>query len=432
MDFFLFLALNAVLFARPSELVPALAEVPVYEIVILTCLAASLPGVLRQFSPRALASQPVTVCVLGVLGGIVLSQLSRLYIGMAWQEGFSFAKVVVYYLLLMATVNTPARLKRYMGALVCFATALATIALLQYHEIVTIPGLTTLQQLEIDGLTGDIITIPRLRGTGIFNDPNDLSLMLVAGVLLSLYAAGDKRRGPGRFGWLAPLPLFLYALTLTQSRGGFLSLTCGLFVLFRARYGWLKAAALASVVLPAVFLLFSGRQTDISLEGGTSQERIQAWRDGFQLFKGSPVFGNGSGTFADEVGIVAHNSFVHCYAELGLVGGTFFTGLFFCAGLGLWRMCSPRAPKFDPEMARAAQYALAILGAYAVGLLSLSRPYVASTYSVVGLAAALLTVADVRFKRPVLMTNFRLLPRLVTASGAWLVCLYVFVRFFAR
>ena len=36
---------------------------------------------------------------------------------------------------------------------------------------------------------------------------------------------------------------------------------------------------------------------------------------------------------ADLAGLVAHNSFVHAYVELGFLGGTFFFGCFLFAGL---------------------------------------------------------------------------------------------------
>ena len=48
LDFALVLVLNAVLFIRPAEIIPALANMPIYNWVILTCLAVSLATILNQ------------------------------------------------------------------------------------------------------------------------------------------------------------------------------------------------------------------------------------------------------------------------------------------------------------------------------------------------------------------------------------------------
>src|SRR5205823_3488992 len=97
---------------------------------------------------------------------------------------------------------------------------------------------------------------------------------------------------------------------------------------------------LAAVVLPALFALFAGRQTDLSAAGGTGQARIQLWSEGLALFREAPFFGVGQGSYAEHVDQVAHNSFVECYAELGFFGGTLFLGAFFCAVCVLRRLDS--------------------------------------------------------------------------------------------
>ena len=81
--------------------------------------------------------------------------------------------------------------------------------------------------------------------------------------------------------------------------------------------------------LPIMFILFGGRQTNINMGGDdTMQERVQLWSEGLDLFREAPVFGIGYREYAEQVGQVAHNSFVHCYAELGFFGGTIFLAAF--------------------------------------------------------------------------------------------------------
>src|SRR5438270_5770668 len=73
LGFALFLLLNAALFLRPAEIVPALYGLEIYLVVILACLAASFPVVLDQLRPAELERRPITVCVLGLFLAVVLS-----------------------------------------------------------------------------------------------------------------------------------------------------------------------------------------------------------------------------------------------------------------------------------------------------------------------------------------------------------------------
>ena len=97
----------------------------------------------------------------------------------------------------------------------------------------------------------------RLAGSGIFNDPNEIGVLIAAALLLGLYWLFDQRSGLLRFLWIAPLVFFLYALTLTQSRGAVLALAAGLGVFLTARFGWRTALLFGVVLLPAGALLLA-------------------------------------------------------------------------------------------------------------------------------------------------------------------------------
>src|SRR5262245_43758079 len=102
MQFVLFVSLIALLFLRPQEILPGLRGMPLYELVILTAIAASALWLLGQLSPRSLTARPTTVCVLGLLAAVMLSHLSNFLVGEAAAWGFQFFKVVVLYLLMLA------------------------------------------------------------------------------------------------------------------------------------------------------------------------------------------------------------------------------------------------------------------------------------------------------------------------------------------
>lgn len=389
MGFFLFLLLNAALFIRPAEVVPGLIGLPIYNVLILGCLAFSSPVVLRQLRGAALVENPITSCVVGLFGSVVLSHLSHFQFFEAQASASLFVKVVLYYLLLVGLVDSPARLRRFLFWLGWLVLALTALALLQYHEIISVPALESLAQTDYDK-EGNLLGVTiRLCSTGIYDNPNSLSRILVTGMILSLYWLGDGRSGLARVIWLVSLVIEGYALTLTQSRGGIMALAASLLCLLQARFGVTKAVALGVLALPFAMAL-KGRQTDISLNGGTGHQRLEIWAEGWSLFRRSPVFGIGMDKFVEEIHYVAHNSFFHCFAELGLVGGMFFAGMFYLAIWWPLKLGNPGSTIRDPEQRKLGRYLAAIIAGEAVGQLSITRSYEVSTYLLIGLAAAYL------------------------------------------
>jgi hypothetical protein len=430
--FFLFILVTATLFIRPSEVIPALAEVPVYYLTILPCIVVALPSLLGQLTGRSLSRQPITVCVVGMVAATALSHIARFniyYLTIVMQE---FPKVVLYYLLLVSLVNTEARLRRFLVWVVILTVVSSSLALLHYHGIVYIPACEAVEDGEEDPVTGELIFISRLCSSGIFHDPNDLCLILVTAMAICLYLMTDTRRGPFRVVWLAPLLLFGYALTLTYSRGGFLALLASTLILFYARFGWKRTIPLAMVVLPAMFVLFGGRQTDLSPGGDTAQERIQVWTEGLALFRRAPLFGIGESRFVEEIHKAAHNSYVHAYTEMGFFGGTVFLSIFY---LSLWlpyRLDAERLRAAAPELRRMRPYLMAVVAGYSIGIFSLSRNYVVPTYLYPGLISVYTRLACPEPFPPVARFDFRLIRRLTLVSVGVITFLHVYVRLMAR
>jgi len=424
--FALFLLVNAMLFIRPAEFHPALFGLPVYEACILTCLAVSYPLVAAEMTPGALAGRPVNACAAGMLGAIVLSHLANGEPGPAFGYGVEFLKLLLYYFLLVAVVDTPARLERFLAALAVFALTITSLAVGHYHGWVRVPAIEFLRS-GMDDSGSEESMVRRLGSTGLFQDPNDMCLMLVMAMIICLYQVLERRR----WYWAAPLALFGHALMLTHSRGGFLGMLAALVVLLAARLGR-KALPLGVVVLPVVFLLFAGRQTSLSAGNGTGQTRVQLWFEGMTLFVGRPVFGIGSDRYAEYAGHVAHNSFIHCYTELGLVGGTLFLGAFYLAAWSLVRLGGRGVPPVSDALRRQRPYVLAIVAGYAGGLMSLSCPYIIPTYTVLGLAAIYVRLAERELGVPVARLNVALVRRLGVLSVVFVVVAQVVVRVIAR
>jgi O-antigen ligase len=309
-------------------------------------------------------------------------------------------------------------------------TAITVLALLANYHVVELPGVEFCDQSIIDPTTGQATVIPRLQSTGIFNDPNDFAMILVAGVVIALSFAADPAAGILRPLALPLVGLFGYAIYATQSRGGLLALMAALVSLFHARWGWKRTALLAAVALPLLLVAFKGRLTnyDDALGQGTAQTRVQLWSEGLAAFRQHPVFGIGVGNYEEAAGQVAHNSFVHAFTEMGFFGGTLFLGAFVAGLMTLYRLRGRDALAEQSELHRLLPYITAMLVGFAVSMYSLSRNYVVPTYMMLGLVTAYgRIVADQTESLPLEFDSW-LVKRLAVGSVCFLVAMYVFIR----
>ena len=430
MGFALFVLLNLVQILMPSAFVRDLEAVPIYLFVLLGCLVASYPGVLAQLHPASLAGRPISVCVLGLLVAVELSFLSHAHFLYARTLGPEFAKLVLYYLLLVANINSPARLRRFLTCIASFVGLLTLLALLQYHGQIDIESLRSLERGDDVGL--GLGTFHQLKANGVFDDPNDFCLVLMLSMAVCLYRLNDPAGSVFRIAWLIPLATFGYAFALTRSRGGFLGVLLALATFLYARFGLKKALPLAAVALPMMFVLFAGRQTSLSTGGGTAQARIQIWVEGITLFRQSPLFGIGFNQFVGVVGIEAHNSFLHTFADLGFFGGTLFLGIFVFALRALNLLGSNRTRLLDPDLRRLRPYLMAIVAGYFGGMMSISRAYIIPTYMIAGLITVFLQCTMIWPPLPSLRFNARLVQRMAITGVIFMVSIYFYTRFSAR
>jgi hypothetical protein len=432
------LFVTGTLFVRPSEIVPALSTIPVYELLIVLCVAVSGRQLLSQLRWQSLTTRPITLCALGMLVAIVLSNLMQFSLYEVKEGGSAFVKVLLYYLLLVGLVDTPHRLRRLLTWIVVFTLILVVLALLQYHQVINISALEAMRERRLDigdDIDGEDALIARLVSTGIYHDPNDLCVIVAIAALICVSRLADRRGSAARFFWVVPLAVFGWAIKLTYSRGGLIALLSGFLVLVHARLGTRKTMLCVAILGPALLLLFGGRQTTIDLSNpeDTSQGRIQLWNDGLSFFRSAPLFGIGQGHFAEESGgLVAHNSFVHCYAEVGFLGGTLFFGAFYLALRTIHKLGDKRLEHVDEDIAQLRVYMMAIVTCYTTGLMSLSRPYTVPTYMLLALAAAFIRIASYRVPAIRVRADGKLARSVVLASFGALLMLHVFVRLLFR
>jgi O-antigen ligase len=445
--FFLFLLANAALYLRPADLLGD-PDLQVYLGLMIICLLISCRPILEQLMPASLGVRPITVSLLGLLACVALSHLSHLRFHDVLSATYEFSKLILYYLLLVAVVDSTKRLNSFLTWFVLFVLIVSILGFLQYCDWIDLPALQQLREKTYDSTSPDELV--RITSVGIFNNPNDLARILVIAMPLALYVLVHGTSLIGRCLCGVALPFFGYILTLTYSRGGFLGLLVGIALFIWERFGWKKSLFLLPCCIPLIWFLYQGRQTEIDISEGTGQQRILIWSEGLQALRDAPLFGIGYGEYAEQVGLVAHNSFVQSFVELGFLGGCCFLAAFYIPLRG-WLKVAGQGLDFLPlGLRRAHPYFVALFAGYGASLLSSTRIYTEQSYLVFGLATVYFRLAEAS-----LAGNSKIIPRSgnLTAllavrfatrsrTGLWLevlvmgfmalVATYLFIRFSAQ
>lgn len=387
---FFLLLLTAIYFIRPSEWLPGLAGMPLFQIVILTALVLCFGAWTSQLSERSLRTSPISACVCLLLGISFVSEVLNLGTVTSTTQ---FAKSVLLYLLVTGLIDTHERLLRFLQGFACVLFLLGLLVLLNHHGILAVGS----DSSPIGGVWED-------RGGqrlgaigGLTFDPNDTAVLTMLGAILSLHFAAVARPLFLRPVWLGMACCNIYVLQLTDSRGGFLSLVVGLgaYIWLRwGRKGLLWGACLLPLVAAKIATARMAGLGSAFLED-TGQSRLQFWTSALVLAKSNPLLGAGPGSFSTIVGRASHNSFLQAFAELGFFGGTLFLGAF---GYGAWQLYSIRrslaTQPGTSEPSNQAQVAmmLALLSGYAVAILALNHLFGMATYIV--LAAATVCIRN--------------------------------------
>lgn len=416
----LVLLLNAILLIRPAEFIPGLMALPLYEIVLALCVLACAPMILAELSPARLAVTPILGCLLAFLAISLLSDISRGDFDRSEAMALDALRIVLYMTLTIGVLDSPARLRLFLAMCVLNATLLTGLAILNYQGMVAIPGF----------IVTDDEGVRRLGASGLFGDPNDMALLITQGAILSAFCL-TNRSTPAvyRLLHLWAIAILGYGLQLTHSRGGLLGLLAGIAVGLLARFRG-KGLLLAGVALPAAVAAFAGRQADFggAIGSGSGQSRIHLWDEYLALALHNPVLGIGAGAWKDHARQVAHNSFLHAFAETGLPGGMVFLALLMLAALTLRSFGPNRTQVLDPGMARLCPFLLAMLAGYSMGMLSLTRVYTIPTYTMLAIVAAYARVTDADPPPPVLHLDLRFWGKASLLGLAFLGLLWIYIK----
>jgi putative inorganic carbon (HCO3(-)) transporter len=292
---------------------------PLLFIALITFLV-SLRGI---FCNEHLRSSIQTYLLIAFIVAIGLSEVANGWIGgvvASWQVFLPSAAVFFF---IVANVTSIFRLKILTLATVASCLIVVVEALCGYYAGFHSDMFVLHQNLySNDEIVGQF---SRLRGAGFLNDPNDFAQILLISLSL-IFIAWERRQGIANLLIVfVPAALFLWAIYLTHSRGALIGLAVLALMTARKSIGNKASVILVTaLVLGMLALDFTGGRGISAVEGA---DRLEAWANGLELFKSAPLFGVGFGGFTDFSDITAHNSFVLCLAELGLVGSTLWVAL---------------------------------------------------------------------------------------------------------
>lgn len=296
---------------------------PLLMVVGVLSVLAIVFGVISGRTPNVLSGD-VEKMMLGFIVAICLSHLSHGYVGGAINSLERFLPSMVGFFLVVTAVNDRRKFNIFVLVLIALVSFVSYEGIQQYKTGYAIGGMEPVYQ-NTPATDGELIKIPRIRWYGLFNDPNDLGLLLIIIIPFLVNMLMQRQ-------FVVPLislSLVIPALYHTNSRGSMLAGAVAIAAYFLILYRSKKGFLLGLLLIVPLLLLGPSRMGDMSGKEESAYGRIESWYQGYQMFKSNPLFGVGMGSYTDYHELTAHNSFVLVMAELGFVGLFFFTGLIY-------------------------------------------------------------------------------------------------------
>ena len=408
----------AALLIRPQDLFWVLAPYHVMDVLAALALGAALLDVLAVGSKPRL-QQPQVFLVVGFLFWAAFSVVAALqWFGGAWLAFEKLGIATFVFLILVLAATSLRRLAWLRRAMLLSMSVVLLLGIYSFfiggrwaRDFVwvqrgfTIDGQSVGGQVAYEPSADDEESgsaldwlggkgrPTRLRALGFLHDPNDLAQMLIA--LIPLAALSWRRRRPVQNAVLvaAPIAFFLFGIWLTRSRGGLVALAAMASFAVAQRFGE-RARRVLDIAIWTGLLLFVLVFFRMGMADGSALGRREAWSVGLAMLKGSPLWGAGFGAFVDA-DRVAHNSFVHCFGELGFVGYWLWLAALFVtlSQLSDLAKLDPDAGRDEETLARWATALRLSLLSFIVSALFLSRTYSPTLFLLLGLPTALAGIA---------------------------------------
>ena len=374
----------AFLYIRPQDFVPSMQGMPI--MLILGAGTAALAVLHQAFVKRSLvfARVPQHLFVLWLYVAVMASRMAMGHVRGAFEATLDFVPTIVMYFLLVELTTTPGKVKAVFVTITHLTLVLAVQGIVQYYTGGGLGGMEAYKSS--DNEEGG-----RIQAVGIFADPNDLALVINTVLPLVMLMIAQSRSALVRVYNLFIAAIFIFAIFLTESRGGLLALGAMAILFFYRKFGKIVGFPIGLVVMGALFVL-GPRMNTISTEEASSYGRLEAWSLAMDLFKGSPLFGIGYNHFMDYHFRTAHNSYLLCTAELGIFGLYPWLMLFYISFKNTVFVEKELLRSGQREFAMYAHAAHLSLVVFFLGALLLSRTYHPLLFIMIGLCTCITRV----------------------------------------
>jgi putative inorganic carbon (HCO3(-)) transporter len=378
----IYIALNLL---SPADLIPSLA--PFRPLLMLALASLPLSLLARLGAPEIGKLRTQFALVLLFFGFVSCSYIPHGWIGGTLAAFLEMAPNAIVYFVGLVQLRTPARLQLLRATLVMVAL-IVMVAAFSEIGLVRSTGASSPYVM-----AGNILVNPndvRIRGLGVLHDPNVFGQFLL--MILPMLFVSKRKAGLGP-GYILAVPvalLLIVGVYYTNSRGAEMGLAVliGLYLSWRFK----RVGAVGSVLVGGLVLVVvnATRSRTISMAGGV--DRLAIWSEGMQFFKQSPVWGIGFGAYGDRSVMTAHNSYLLCAAELGIIGYWLWMSMILVTIVQLSRLPKIIGEK-NPELARWAVALRLSLCVYMFTGFFLSRAYDLPLFMLLGMSGAVIAAS---------------------------------------
>ncbi len=334
MAFFFLLVYLTLSYTRPFELYPELAG---YRPMLVAGIVALVATVVSAFLRRTQSFRAMQIPLMAAfVVWVAFSLVAQGWFGGAVQAFERIGISAAMFFLVIFNVDSFRRLRivaillTLLSLFIVFEGVWAVRTGWNEERFVLTQQIDTAGNVERDELEGgaepDLQYEKRIRSLGALNDPNDLAQALIVVMPFLALAWHQGRRFRNLCLVVVPASVLLYGIYLTRSRGGFVALSVMVLFALLPRLGRIRALLLTGVLALSLLALdFTGAR-GLTLDE-SALGRVESWSEGLLMLRSSPVWGIGYQNFVDYSDKAAHNSFINCAAELGLVGYFLWLGL---------------------------------------------------------------------------------------------------------
>jgi O-antigen ligase len=335
--FALFVAFLLMLYSNVAVIYKAQLDAVRPTLVVALCALFMMVVELGQARQSFKLMWPQGALLVALLGVCVVSTFNAIYVHRAADETVDFAKIVLVYLLIENVVTTGSRLRKVMFAMVFGGL---------------FPALGTIYNYQ----AGILVEGSRGAWRGIFGNPNEAAygILILIPIVLAL---AERSRVIVRLMLWGILGIYLIAIFLTFSRGGFLGLFAVVGMMAWKHNSVLIKTAMIALIIGGIVVLglfwkrssgdFNNIRQDTSV-----QERMYTYKAGAAMFLANPLLGVGPGDsmvayplYAPKEAdcgchkqLVVHNSYLQALAELGILGFIPFILFIVVPMYQAWRM----------------------------------------------------------------------------------------------